>query len=213
MDRIGDFYRNLPRRADVIVTTIGNSKFWNRGGRPPPPAVALPPRAIVRARQRDDRAMNAHVARPGETMCANYCATPPLEARCLAPPWAIAGGRLARFCCTPLRRSTPLVCCAPWSTLAGRFCNVLLRARLSHVVDGAPRLSWPRAPLAACAISSMAAAGRPPLRRVSGDVVTAGMISSRVLVRACPGQPMKFSGRYTMSGPVLVDFEILTFWA
>ncbi|KZV23991.1 hypothetical protein F511_17979 [Dorcoceras hygrometricum] len=23
VDRIGDFYRNLPRRADVIVTTVG----------------------------------------------------------------------------------------------------------------------------------------------------------------------------------------------
>ncbi|KZV58643.1 pto-interacting protein 1-like [Dorcoceras hygrometricum] len=116
MDRIGDIYRNLPRRADVIVTTIGNSKFWNRGCRPPPPAAAHPPRAIVRARQHDDRAMNAHVALPGETMCANCCATPPLEARCLAPPWATAGGRLTRFCCTPLRRSTPLVCCLT------RFC-------------------------------------------------------------------------------------------
>ncbi|KZT75808.1 hypothetical protein F511_47167 [Dorcoceras hygrometricum] len=45
------------------------------------------------------------------------------------------------------------------------------------------------------------AAGRSPLRRVSGDVVTAGLNSSRVLVRACPGQPVKFSGRYAMPGP------------
>ncbi|KZV32531.1 hypothetical protein F511_43101 [Dorcoceras hygrometricum] len=148
---------------------IGKSKFWNRGRRPPPPVEALPPRAIVRARQRDDRSMNAHVARPGETICANCCATPPLEARCLAPAWAIAGGRLARFCCPPLRRSTALVCCAPWSTLAGRCCDVLLCARLAHVVDGAPRLSRPRAPLAARAISSIEAACRPPLRRCSGE--------------------------------------------
>ncbi|KZV06884.1 hypothetical protein F511_45636 [Dorcoceras hygrometricum] len=42
-----------------------------------------------------------------------------------------------------------------------------------------------------------AAAGRPPLRRRSGDVMTAGLNSSRVLVRACPGQPVKFSGRFS----------------
>ncbi|KZV51565.1 hypothetical protein F511_24797 [Dorcoceras hygrometricum] len=28
------------------------------------------------------------------------------------------------------------------------------------------------------------------------------------LVRACPGQPVKFSGRYAISGPVLIDFGI-----
>ncbi|KZV29991.1 hypothetical protein F511_20621 [Dorcoceras hygrometricum] len=49
--------------------------------------------------------------------------------------------------------------------------------------------------------------------RRSGDVVTAGLNSSRVLVRARPGQPVKFSGLYAMSGPVLIDFEILSFWA
>ncbi|KZV29076.1 hypothetical protein F511_42778 [Dorcoceras hygrometricum] len=26
VDRIGDFYRNLPRRADVIVTTVGGRR-------------------------------------------------------------------------------------------------------------------------------------------------------------------------------------------
>ncbi|KZV48143.1 hypothetical protein F511_25039 [Dorcoceras hygrometricum] len=33
------------------------------------------------------------------------------------------------------------------------------------------------------------AAGRPPLRRVSGDVVTAGLISSRVWFGPVPGSP------------------------
>ncbi|KZV13542.1 hypothetical protein F511_45294 [Dorcoceras hygrometricum] len=52
---------------------------------------------------------------------------------------------------------------------------------------------------------------QPPLRRVSGDVVTADFFLG--LVRACPGQPVKFSGRYAISGPILIDFEILSFWA
>ncbi|KZV06733.1 hypothetical protein F511_45785 [Dorcoceras hygrometricum] len=34
-----------------------------------------------------------------------------------------------------------------------------------------------------------AAAGRPPLRRCSGDVVTAGLISSRVWFGPVPGSP------------------------
>ncbi|KZT75983.1 hypothetical protein F511_46993 [Dorcoceras hygrometricum] len=34
-----------------------------------------------------------------------------------------------------------------------------------------------------------ATAGRPPLRRVSGDVVTAGLISSRVWFGPVPGSP------------------------
>ncbi|KZV31996.1 triacylglycerol lipase 2 [Dorcoceras hygrometricum] len=34
VDRIGDFYRNLPRRADVIVTTVGaRQKCQQAGGR------------------------------------------------------------------------------------------------------------------------------------------------------------------------------------
>ncbi|KZT75581.1 hypothetical protein F511_47393 [Dorcoceras hygrometricum] len=33
------------------------------------------------------------------------------------------------------------------------------------------------------------AAGRPPLRRVSGDVVTAGLTSSRVWFGPVPGSP------------------------
>ncbi|KZV13646.1 hypothetical protein F511_45190 [Dorcoceras hygrometricum] len=35
----------------------------------------------------------------------------------------------------------------------------------------------------------VAAADRPPLRRVSGDVVTAGLISSRVWFGPVPGSP------------------------
>ncbi|KZT75765.1 hypothetical protein F511_47211 [Dorcoceras hygrometricum] len=47
----------------------------------------------------------------------------------------------------------------------GREVADLLRTRMARDIDEAPRLSRPRAPLAARAISSMAAAGRPPLRQ------------------------------------------------
>ncbi|KZV30201.1 bet1-like SNARE 1-2-like [Dorcoceras hygrometricum] len=43
--------------------------------------------------------------------------------------------------------------------------------------------------LTSCDFDGGAAAGRPPLRRVSGDVVTAGMISSRVWFGPVPGSP------------------------
>ncbi|KZV49660.1 hypothetical protein F511_16758 [Dorcoceras hygrometricum] len=66
MDRIGDIYRNLPRRADVIVTMVGarhkcqqeleNRKFDSAAG-PPPCAAAPLSQAHERARWRDCRAM------------------------------------------------------------------------------------------------------------------------------------------------------------
>ncbi|KZV41225.1 glutamate synthase [Dorcoceras hygrometricum] len=43
--------------------------------------------------------------------------------------------------------------------------------------------------LAPCDFDGGAAVGRPPLRRVSGDVVTAGLISSRVWFGHFPGSP------------------------
>ncbi|KZV48107.1 hypothetical protein F511_15762 [Dorcoceras hygrometricum] len=62
MDRIGDFYRNLPRRADVIVTTVGarhkcqqDQNSMRTTATPPPQAAApLPPAA--RACVRDNHA-------------------------------------------------------------------------------------------------------------------------------------------------------------
>ncbi|KZT75953.1 hypothetical protein F511_47023 [Dorcoceras hygrometricum] len=43
--------------------------------------------------------------------------------------------------------------------------------------------------LAPCDFDGGAAAGRPPLRRYSGDVVTAGLISSRFWFGPVPGSP------------------------
>ncbi|KZV26324.1 hypothetical protein F511_36665 [Dorcoceras hygrometricum] len=60
----------LPRKIGIVaaepeVVKELKTKFRNRSCRPPPSAAAHPPRAIVRARHRDDRDMDAHVARPG----------------------------------------------------------------------------------------------------------------------------------------------------
>ncbi|KZV06869.1 hypothetical protein F511_45650 [Dorcoceras hygrometricum] len=110
-------------------------------------------------------------------------ATLELEARHRAPPWASAGRRLARSvahtCAVPPR------CCTPWSTHAGAIVR-----------------RWPGEAccwLRACRREFSCGGGTAGGRR-SGDVVTAGLNSFRVLVRACPGQPVKFSGRYAMSG-------------
>ncbi|KZT76707.1 hypothetical protein F511_46266 [Dorcoceras hygrometricum] len=98
------------------------------------------------------------------------------------------GGR-----CASRRRSAaaaPRRCYWLCKTLRyGREVADLLRTRLARDIDEAPRLSRPRAPLAARAISSMAAAGPRMLRRVSGDVVTAGLNSSRVWFGPVPGSP------------------------
>ncbi|KZV49258.1 hypothetical protein F511_38827 [Dorcoceras hygrometricum] len=70
VDRIGDIYRSLPRRADVIVTTIQNQNSWNW----PPAAAACggPPdrrtstRGAMRVGDRTPhRASTALDARPG----------------------------------------------------------------------------------------------------------------------------------------------------
>ncbi|KZV52758.1 hypothetical protein F511_42640 [Dorcoceras hygrometricum] len=91
-------------------------------------------------------------------------------------------------------------CCAPWMSLifaivalmvpghcalwpAGRGANrcAMIDAR-AHDVAAEHALRRTR-------IFRVAAAGRPPLRRVSGDVVTAGLISSRVWFGPVPGSP------------------------
>ncbi|KZV27995.1 hypothetical protein F511_27321 [Dorcoceras hygrometricum] len=79
---------------------------------------------------------------------------------------ALAGRPFA----TPLRR---------WLLVAGRPMCADGGARWGTI---APRLSRAKFMVAA-------AAGRPPLRRVSGDVVTAGLISSRVWFGPVPGSP------------------------
>ncbi|KZV33470.1 hypothetical protein F511_12984 [Dorcoceras hygrometricum] len=203
VDRIGDFYRNLPRRADVIVTTVGARHKCQQGieavgrrRRPPPPAAARPPRTIVRVRHHDDRDMDAHVARPGGDDGCKF-------APCCddGRPMHAAGLR-ARRCAwiAVVRRSKThdgWRMNARWSRDHRTLSSDVAPLR-RDVARGAARCRRD--------LRGGGAAGRPPLRRCSGDVVTVGLISSRVLVRACPGLPVKFLGQYTMSGPVLIDF-------
>ncbi|KZT76653.1 hypothetical protein F511_46324 [Dorcoceras hygrometricum] len=60
---------------------------------------------------------------------------------------------------------------------------------LAAAHDNAGRATLRATSCAAVRFFRVAAAGRPPLRRCSGDVVTAGLILSRVLFGPVPGSP------------------------
>ncbi|KZV55441.1 hypothetical protein F511_36081 [Dorcoceras hygrometricum] len=137
VDRIGDIYRNLPRRADVIVTTVGarhkcqqeleNRNFDSAAG-PLPCAAAPLSQAHERARWRDCRAMAARDVRPVVAALARCCVV-------VAARWC------AGF--------APLPCMSMGETLrAGRA--LAARRRFPRRAQGAPLVS----PLCA-------AAGRP----------------------------------------------------
>ncbi|KZV57134.1 hypothetical protein F511_42745 [Dorcoceras hygrometricum] len=73
VDRIGDIYRNLPRRADVIVTTVGArykcQQGWNRHG-----TVAhggAPPCAKTRAIRAHMAGVSSHVANKISALAAS----------------------------------------------------------------------------------------------------------------------------------------------
>ncbi|KZT76586.1 hypothetical protein F511_46388 [Dorcoceras hygrometricum] len=82
------------------------------------------------------------------------------------------------------RRCTPLAAREgwPWRELLRHDRRTLRagRATLRAAVRGV---------LARDFVGGGAAVGRPPLRRISGDVVTAGLISSRVWFGPVPGSP------------------------
>ncbi|KZV49342.1 dirigent protein 5-like [Dorcoceras hygrometricum] len=182
VDRIGVNYRNLPRRAGFLKYRLepGTSASKRRLARERP-AAAHPLCALV-ARHRAQRAR---------------CAAPPSahEHRPLAHLGRRCAARLshddARRWATS--RDAGRAGDARWSTpcrAAGRAscdgCAQNLRTALHRAMaTAAIFVGGGRRPAAAPAM----------LRRVSDDVVTAGLIPSRVLVRACPGQPVKFSGR------------------
>ncbi|KZT76487.1 hypothetical protein F511_46487 [Dorcoceras hygrometricum] len=74
--------------------------------------------------------------------------------------------------CWPMRRRSPLRTLGAGCALAVR-CDAAVEHALMRRVK----------------YFVAAAAGRPPLRRCSGDVVTAGLISSRVWFGTVPGSP------------------------
>ncbi|KZV36621.1 glyoxysomal fatty acid beta-oxidation multifunctional protein MFP-a [Dorcoceras hygrometricum] len=239
MDRIGDIYRSLPRRADVIVTTVGArhkcqqgfySMFFRclAGGRIRIPnsdwsieisrnsrhataacggALSFPPHAHARATTmragrawwleavlHDAQALRMRRPRTAALPRARDACWP---CSCGAPVARLARG--GRPLVVKAARSLPLLAnrCRCLDAPLGR---VLLAERY-------------RATLAVEARCCGAGRRRPPLRRVSGDVVTAGLISSMVWFGPVRAGREVFSGRYAMSGPILVDFEILSFWA
>ncbi|KZV46107.1 hypothetical protein F511_27265 [Dorcoceras hygrometricum] len=169
VDRIGNIYRNLPRRADVIITTVGarhkcqqesrrkrnRNSDWNRG----------------RTRRRPTARMNAR-------------GTCTLAAHGWAPLLAIVAGRCAKRAGWPFLRATMVD-----AGSAGRR----WRSARCATKRCTPLDARCRAP--ACALEAHVifvdggAAGRPPLRRISGDVVTAGLNSSRVWFGPVPGSP------------------------
>ncbi|KZV52468.1 hypothetical protein F511_18517 [Dorcoceras hygrometricum] len=83
----------LARVAGAWRSMIGNQNLDH--GRRPPPCAAAPHRLRTRGARlarltrdagREVRAVSRTAVRAGESTCANRCATPPLEARCFAPP-------------------------------------------------------------------------------------------------------------------------------
>ncbi|KZV06899.1 hypothetical protein F511_45618 [Dorcoceras hygrometricum] len=76
-----------------------------------------------------------------------------------------------------------------WSTMHAAGSAWLLHAGRQTSSGVAQRCARPRALCAAHKFSLVAAAGRPPLRRVSGDVVATGLISSRVWFGPVPSSP------------------------
>ncbi|KZV25829.1 hypothetical protein F511_12236 [Dorcoceras hygrometricum] len=130
VDRIGDIYRSLPRRADVIVTTVGarHKCHQDQDGR-----------NIIAQRPAIERA----AAFPNH---AKICARPP-GLRCDQTRDVRGSMRDGRASVGRLSRDKR----ARWISL------------------------WRRR--------------GPPLRRVSGDVVTAGLNSSRVWFGPVPGSP------------------------
>ncbi|KZV34266.1 hypothetical protein F511_20793 [Dorcoceras hygrometricum] len=123
---------------------------------------------------RGERPLVAHHRRARRTMLRRVLRA--VDAASREGPRTSPGRRCAMIEATardfaPVVRCGGRSLCAPWpdeAKLDGRW----LRAR-------PPRFF----------VGGGAAAGRPPLRRCSGDVVTAGMISSRVWFGPVPGSP------------------------
>ncbi|KZT76918.1 hypothetical protein F511_46057 [Dorcoceras hygrometricum] len=121
------------------------------------------------------------------------------------------GGRTRLFAqvagrCCAARCAAPRLTLRRWKGAGPHDCRLLADAMIlaaahrgllqrlafmrcvSHV-DARWRAIAPRLVTAVREIRGGAAAGRPPLRRVSGDVVTAGLNSSRVWFGPVPGSP------------------------
>ncbi|KZV53700.1 hypothetical protein F511_28612 [Dorcoceras hygrometricum] len=192
VDRIGDFYRNLPRRADVIVTTI-ESTFGSK-----PPRRRRPWRCPT---ARGACALAAHGWHYAACFLARLLRIAARLLYVMDAARLILGGWpmsiLPRDDCAflvagSLRRSSQDGCATSRATMSARLRQVAGRwptdARhvMAHVGAYKRRLvAAAHAPF--CAARDFfdgGAAGRPPLRRVSGAVVTGGAYLRCVLPRA-----------------------------
>ncbi|KZV14251.1 hypothetical protein F511_43760 [Dorcoceras hygrometricum] len=216
VDRIGDIYRNLPRRVDVIVTTVEarykcqqeskNRNFW----RLKPPAAACDGaylHARARAKPRDRAAHSLRTAADSWPLLhvrLSHVAGQGLREACPKLRAAGCGGvaRWSRFMPMLHARRWPIASAACCATTCDdgrtkRRCRSTLEARWAR--DGFARFAhgfaspW-RGVSHAVAVRFVGGGRRPAiapamLRRVSGDVVTAGLISSRVWFGPVPGSP------------------------
>ncbi|KZV36823.1 hypothetical protein F511_03547 [Dorcoceras hygrometricum] len=141
---------------------------------------------------RDVRPVVAALARCCAVEAARWCAGfAPLP--CMSMGVTLRAGRaLAARRRFPRRAQgaqlvSPLCAAAgrPWHAVAACFPADVERGCAQFVARPCARVR----PCGARDFVGGGAAGRPPLRRVSGDVVTAGLISSRVWFGPVPGSP------------------------
>ncbi|KZV30454.1 hypothetical protein F511_23379 [Dorcoceras hygrometricum] len=190
VDRIGDIYRSLPRRADVIVTTVGARHKCQQGSGFEPPisenenretTTGPPPRVaeLAAARFRTHAAQHhAHQLRmvaevlavPRASRCAHHHRhRPPSRATCCAMRRAVTP-RLARLVRPMMLRrcahdSRPLHSCLRRWALAGR------KKRREVLRDGGARRVRRCAPIgrraALCRAQSFEAAPPPAVAPAS----------------------------------------------
>ncbi|KZV53729.1 hypothetical protein F511_27110 [Dorcoceras hygrometricum] len=220
VDRIGDIYRSLPRRADVIVTTVGARHKCQQCSGFEPPIFEIEAVGGRRMRRTIHRARScargrALVAPDSHAMASRSCrslahrlheigeagalscttsgarsSTPPRiwmrdsGGTCGHAPHEIWRSSVGCWATLGVRRSDAKGC---WSTMGRRLCDGG-RTKRALVLRRCARRC-------ACAAAILFSSWwrhrrrRPPLRRVSGDVVTAGLISSRVWFGPVPGSP------------------------
>ncbi|KZV42723.1 hypothetical protein F511_10431 [Dorcoceras hygrometricum] len=219
VDRIGDYLPQSIEKSRVLVIPVGARHKCQQGirfERPiieiktlklaarPPPCAAAPsshrahlraldarwPR-VCRARGADGCCNRRKKLRQRAT-CLPRCVRPMVGAalahdgatrgRSVRRPGAVRGAMISpssRLLADVMRAG----CCVFWSWR----CAVRRRAM---ACDGAALVAAARAVCVARDFSvGGAAAGRPSLRRISGDVVTAGLSSSRVWFGPVPGSP------------------------
>ncbi|KZT76170.1 hypothetical protein F511_46805 [Dorcoceras hygrometricum] len=132
--------------------------------------------------------------------------------RCCAPRAVARRRPSARDACAIVALGRPLSSAIRCATVCYWPANELARLRAA----GRATRAWLRRLLASSCddgawSAALVAAARAPLRRTgfrggghrpaAAPAMSRRLISSKFLVRACPGQPVKFSGRYAISDP------------